>query len=84
MPVTFMAAAGIMLEEDKDADVANTATTIDEGANGYSASLALWSKWCLFLAAGYDNNIQISKTDSAWRLLAGSLDMGKMNMGWTL
>ena len=75
MPVTFMAAA-VLSEEDKDADVANT--DIDEGANGYSASLA-YDQNGVYLAAGYDNNIQISKTDSAWRL-AGSVDMGKMNM----
>ena len=75
MPVTFMAAA-VLSEEDKDADVANT--DIDEGANGYSASLA-YDQNGVYLAAGYDNNIQSSKTDSAWRL-AGSVDMGKMNM----
>ena len=75
VPVTFMAAA-VLSEEDKDADVANT--DIDEGANGYSASLA-YDQNGVYLAAGYDNNIQISKTDSAWRL-AGSVDMGKMNM----
>lgn len=74
MPVTFMAAA-VLSEEDKDADVANT--DIDEGANGYSASLA-YDQNGVYLAAGYDNNIQ-SKTDSAWRL-AGSVDMGKINM----
>ena len=81
VPVTFMAAA-VLSEEDKDADVANT--DIDEGANGYSASLA-YDQNGVYLAAGYDNNIQISKTDSAWRL-AGSVDMGKMNMvpGFTL
>ena len=80
MPVTFMAAA-VLSEEDKDADVANT--DIDEGANGYSASLA-YDQNGVYLAAGYDNNIQ-SKTDSAWRL-AGSVDMGKINMvpGFTL
>ncbi|ATQ84680.1 porin [Moraxella osloensis] len=75
VPVTFMAAA-VLSEEDKDADVANT--DIDEGANGYSASLA-YDQNGVYLAAGYDNNIQISKTDSAWRL-AGSVDMGKINM----
>ena len=74
VPVTFMAAA-VLSEEDKDADVANT--DIDEGANGYSASLA-YDQNGVYLAAGYDNNIQ-SKTDSAWRL-AGSVDMGKINM----
>ena len=75
VPVTFMAAA-VLSEEDKDADVANT--DIDEGANGYSASLA-YDQNGVYLAAGYDNNIQSSKTDSAWRL-AGSVDMGKINM----
>ena len=75
MPVTFMAAA-VLSEEDKDADVANT--DIDEGANGYSASLA-YDQNGVYLAAGYDNNIKSSKTDSAWRL-AGSVDMGKINM----
>ena len=81
MPVTFMAAA-VLSEEDKDADVANT--DIDEGANGYSASLA-YDQNGVYLAAGYDNNIKSSKTDSAWRL-AGSVDMGKINMvpGFTL
>ena len=76
VPVTFMAAA-VLSEKDKDADVANT--DIDEGANGYSASLA-YDQNGVYLAAGYDNNIQ-SKTDSdsAWRL-AGSVDMGKINM----
>ena len=69
-------AAAVLSEEDKDADVANT--DIDEGANGYSASLA-YDQNGVYLAAGYDNNIQSSKTDSAWRL-AGSVDMGKMNM----
>ena len=75
VPVTFMAAA-VLSEEDKDADVANT--DIDEGANGYSASLA-YDQNGVYLAAGYDNNIRSSQTDSAWRL-AGSVDMGKMNM----
>ena len=81
MPVTFMAAA-VLSEKDKDADVANT--DIDEGANGYSASLA-YDQNGVYLAAGYDNNIQSSKTDSAWRLV-GSVDMGKINMvpGFTL
>lgn len=75
MPVTFMAAA-VLSEEDKDADAANT--DIDEGANGYSASLA-YDQNGVYLAAGYDNNIRSSQTDSAWRL-AGSVDMGKINM----
>lgn len=75
VPVTFMAAA-VLSEEDKDADVANT--DIDEGANGYSASLA-YDQNGVYLAAGYDNNIRSSQTDSAWRL-AGSVDMGKINM----
>ena len=75
VPVTFMAAA-VLSEEDKDADVANT--DIDEGANGYSASLA-YDQNGVYLAAGYDNNIRSSDTDSAWRL-AGSVDMGKINM----
>ena len=35
----------------------------------------------VYLAAGYDKNIQIGKTEwcRLWRL-AGSVDMGKMNM----
>ena len=44
--------------------------------NAYSASLA-YDENGVYLAGGYDNNV--GSVDSAWRL-AGSVDMGKMNM----
>jgi predicted porin len=44
--------------------------------NAYSASLA-YDENGVYLAGGYDNNV--GAVDSAWRL-AGSVDMGKMNM----
>lgn len=75
MPVNFMGAV-VLSEKDKDADVSTTDN--DEGANGYSASLA-YDQNGVYLAAGYDNNIISSKTDSAWRVV-GSVDMGKLNM----
>jgi len=73
MPVTFTAAVNLS-EVDKDTDI--SATEKDEGANGYSASLA-YDQNGVYLAAGYDNNMGVE--DTAWRL-AGTVDMGKMNM----
>lgn len=45
--------------------------------NGYSAMLA-YDQNGMYLAAGYDSNV--GAADSAWRI-AGSVDLGKMNMG---
>ena len=73
MPVTFTAAVSLS-EVDKDTD--SPATEKDEGANGYSASL-VYDQNGVYLAAGYDNNMGVE--DTAWRL-AGTFDMGKMNM----
>ncbi|MCG8146974.1 porin [Moraxella sp. PS-22] len=73
MPVTFTAAVNLS-EVDKDTD--SPTTEKDEGANGYSASL-VYDQNGVYLAAGYDNNINVE--DTAWRL-AGTVDMGKMNM----
>ena len=73
MPVTFTAAVSLS-EVDKDTD--SPATEKDEGANGYSASL-VYDQNGVYLAAGYDNNMGVE--DTAWRL-AGTVDMGKMNM----
>lgn len=73
MPVTFTAAVNLS-EVDKDTDISTTEK--DEGANGYSASLA-YDQNGVYLAAGYDNNMGVE--DTAWRL-AGTVDMGKMNM----
>ncbi|ATR78139.1 porin [Moraxella osloensis] len=73
MPVTFTAAVSLS-EVDKDTDKPNTEK--DEGANGYSASL-VYDQNGVYLAAGYDNNMNVE--DTAWRL-AGTVDMGKMNM----
>ncbi|QRO14401.1 porin [Moraxella osloensis] len=73
MPVTFTAAVSLS-EVDKDTD--SPTTEKDEGANGYSASL-VYDQNGVYLAAGYDNNINVE--DTAWRL-AGTVDMGKMNM----
>ena len=74
MPVTFTAAVSLS-EVDKDTDKPNTEK--DEGANGYSASL-VYDQNGVYLAAGYDNNMS-DVEDTAWRL-AGTVDMGKMNM----
>ena len=73
MPVTFTAAVNLS-EVDKDTDISTTEK--DEGANGYSASL-VYDQNGVYLAAGYDNNMGVE--DTAWRL-AGTVDMGKMNM----
>lgn len=73
MPLTFTAAVNLS-EVDKDTDISTTEK--DEGANGYSASLA-YDQNGVYLAAGYDNNMGVE--DTAWRL-AGTVDMGKMNM----
>lgn len=73
MPVTFTAAVSLS-EVDKDTD--SPTTEKDEGANGYSASL-VYDQNGVYLAAGYDNNMGVE--DTAWRL-AGTVDMGKMNM----
>ena len=73
MPVTFTAAVNLS-EVDKDTD--SPTTEKDEGANGYSASL-VYDQNGVYLAAGYDNNMGVE--DTAWRL-AGTVDMGKMNM----
>ena len=73
MPVTFTAAVSLS-EVDKDTD--SPTTEKDEGANGYSASL-VYDQNGVYLAAGYDNNMNVE--DTAWRL-AGTVDMGKMNM----
>ena len=73
MPLTFTAAVNLS-EVDKDTDISTTEK--DEGANGYSASL-VYDQNGVYLAAGYDNNMGVE--DTAWRL-AGTVDMGKMNM----
>ena len=91
MPVTFMGAVKLS-ENDSEGDklladtVYNADGTVktaakytneaDQKDNGYSASLA-YDQNGVYLAAGYDNNMGVE--DTAWRL-AGTVDMGKMNM----
>ncbi|VXB52057.1 Porin [Enhydrobacter sp. 8BJ] len=91
MPVTFTAAVSLS-ENDSEGDklladaVYNPDGTVktaakytneaDKKDNGYSASL-VYDQNGVYLAAGYDNNINVE--DTAWRL-AGTVDMGKMNM----
>ena len=91
MPVTFTAAVSLS-ENDSEGDklladaVYNPDGTVktaakytneaDKKDNGYSASL-VYDQNGVYLAAGYDNNMGVE--DTAWRL-AGTVDMGKMNM----
>ncbi|ATR78214.1 porin [Moraxella osloensis] len=91
MPVTFTAAVSLS-ENDSEGDklladtVYNADGTVktaakytneaDKKDNGYSASL-VYDQNGVYLAAGYDNNMNVE--DTAWRL-AGTVDMGKMNM----
>lgn len=91
MPLTFMGAVKLS-ENDSEGDklladtVYNADGTVktaakytneaDQKDNGYSASLA-YDQNGVYLGAGFDSNIGYA--DSAWRL-AGSVDMGKMNM----
>ena len=71
LPLTFMGAVSLS-EQD------NVAYTKEKNPNdnGYSASL-VYDQNGVYLAAGYDNNMNVE--DTAWRL-AGTVDMGKMNM----
>ena len=90
MPLTFMAAVVLSEKDDNDGVTTypNTNEKVDNKDNAYSASLA-YDQNGVYLAAAYDNNVGTSfgpvldgrkyVEDSAWRL-AGTFDMGKMNM----
>lgn len=91
VPVTFMAAVSLSeTDTNKPKEIVPakpaTATTPAIPAkysekkdkdNAYSAMLA-YDQNGMYLAAGYDSNV--GAADSAWRI-AGSVDLGKMNMG---
>ena len=71
MPITFTGAVSLS-EQD---NVAYTGEK-DPNDNGYSASLA-YDQNGVYAAVGYDKNV--GAEDTAWRV-AGTVDMGKMNM----
>ncbi len=92
LPVTFMVATSLS-ENDDDSDykALGTSTTKNYSKdpidtkyyggktnkdNAYSAS-AIYDEKGVYLGVGYDSNFGL--VDNAWRI-AGSVDMGKMNM----
>lgn len=83
MPITFLGAISLdecEVSDDKCLKTAATATTpavYRDKTNAYSA-MVNYDQNGVYLGAGYDKDVAGADT-SAWRL-AGSVDMGKMNM----
>lgn len=71
LPITFTGAVSLS-EQTTD----TTTTEKNEKDNGYSASV-VYDKDGIYLAGAYDSNV--STVDKAWRI-AGSVDLGKLNM----
>lgn len=85
LPVTFMAAVSLdecdANNDDKCLKTAATSTTpavYADKTNAYSASVA-YDQNGVYLGAGFDKDV-LGVDTSGWRV-AGSADLGKMNMG---
>ncbi len=83
LPVTFMVATSLSESDNvarkvigKKANGTPILSELNPNHSGQSAS-AVYDENGVYLAAGYDNDVGVE--DQAWRI-AGSVDMGKMNM----